>query len=72
MQQAAAVRHIQSPAERKQDIMAQAMQEQKIFEENSAKQEPQVPQVRLRCKEGLGRVQKKKENFPFHAIAFYI
>lgn len=34
------VRHIQSPAERKKDIVAQAMQEQKIFEENNAKLEP--------------------------------
>ena len=46
------VRHIQSPAERKKDIVAQAMQEQKIFEENTmpkaeavVKQEPGVPPV---------------------------
>jgi len=46
------VRHVQSPAERKKDIVAQAMQEQKIFEENTmpkaeavVKQEPGVPPV---------------------------
>ena len=33
-------RHVQSPAERKKDIVAQAMQEQKIFEENLPKSEP--------------------------------
>ena len=47
----ATVRHVQSPAERKKDIVAQAMQEQKIFEENMpkaeavVKQEPGVPPV---------------------------
>merc|ERR1740137_482994 len=38
------VRHVQSPAERKKDIVAQAMQEQKIFEESLPKAEPVVKQ----------------------------
>ena len=38
----AAARHVQSPAERRKDIVAQAMQEQKIFEENVPKVEPAV------------------------------
>ena len=42
--QAAPPRHVQSPAERKKDIVAQAMQEQKIFEENIPKAEPLVKQ----------------------------
>lgn len=37
-------RHVQSPAERRKDIVAQAMQEQKIFEENVPKMEPIVKQ----------------------------
>ena len=37
-------RHVQSPAERRKDIVAQAMQEQKIFEESIPKQEPVVKQ----------------------------
>ena len=45
------VRHVQSPAERKKDIVAQAMQEQKIFDampkaEAVVKQEPGVPPVK--------------------------
>jgi hypothetical protein len=42
--QVAPARHVQSPAERKKDIVAQAMQEQKIFEENIPKAEPVVKQ----------------------------
>ena len=42
--QVAPARHVQSPAERKKDIVAQAMQEQKIFEENIPKAEPAVKQ----------------------------
>ena len=42
--QPAPARHVQSPAERKKDIVAQAMQEQKIFEENIPKAEPVVKQ----------------------------
>ena len=41
-QTATATRHVQSPAERRKDIVAQAMQEQKIFEENVPKVEPAV------------------------------
>lgn len=48
-----ATRHVQSPAERKKDIVAQAMQEQKIFEANNGvkaeavvKQEPGVAPVK--------------------------
>lgn len=37
-------RQIQSPAERRKDIVAQAMQEQKIFEDSVPKQEPIVKQ----------------------------
>ena len=37
-------RQVQSPAERRKDIVAQAMQEQKIFEENVPKSEPVVKQ----------------------------
>lgn len=37
-------RHVQSPAERRKDIVAQAMQEQKIFDENMPKMEPIVKQ----------------------------
>ena len=40
----AITRHVQSPAERRKDIVAQAMQEQKIFEESIPKQEPIVKQ----------------------------
>ena len=38
------VRHVQSPAERKKDIVAQAIQEQNIFEESLPKAEPVVKQ----------------------------
>ena len=37
-------RQVQSPAERRKDIVAQAMQEQKIFEDSVPKQEPIVKQ----------------------------
>ena len=37
-------RQVQSPAERRKDIVAQAMQEQKIFEESVPKSEPVVKQ----------------------------
>ena len=50
-------RQVQSPAERRKDIVAQAMQEQKIFEDSVPKQEPIVKQEPGVSGAGGGNVQ---------------